>query len=87
MAGTAKGSAVSVTVTLGTGVGAGIVIHDKIYHGFNQINPELGHTVIMAGGEPCSCGRKGCWEVYATAVSLAGQAWATAQRNPHSLSA
>ena len=69
-AGAAKGSRISVMVTLGTGVGGGIVIDGKVYSGFNQAGGELGHMVIRHNGRPCSCGRLGCWEAYSSATAL-----------------
>lgn len=68
--GAAKGSHSSVMITLGTGVGGGIVIGDKVYSGFNHAGAELGHVVIKHNGRPCSCGRKGCWEAYSSATGL-----------------
>ncbi len=68
--GAAKGSGSSIMITLGTGVGGGIVIDDKIYSGFNYAGAELGHIVIVCGGRQCSCGRKGCWEAYSSATAL-----------------
>jgi glucokinase len=70
VAGAAKGVANSVMITLGTGVGGGIIIDGKIYSGFNHAGGELGHTVIEKGGRPCSCGRRGCWEAYSSATGL-----------------
>ena len=70
IAGAAKGTANSVMITLGTGVGGGIVINNQVYSGFNGAGAELGHMVIVADGEPCSCGRKGCWEAYSSATAL-----------------
>ncbi|MCL2408078.1 MAG: ROK family protein [Oscillospiraceae bacterium] len=70
IAGAAKGSDFSVTITLGTGVGGGIILGKKIISGAYGGGGELGHTVICFDGEPCSCGRKGCWEVYASATAL-----------------
>lgn len=69
-AGAAKGSRNAVMITLGTGVGGGIVIDGKIYSGFNHAAGELGHIVIEHNGRPCSCGRKGCWEAYSSATAL-----------------
>jgi glucokinase len=63
-AGAAKGSKNSVMITLGTGVGGGIIIDNKIFTGFNYAGGELGHIVIEVDGAQCSCGRKGCWEAY-----------------------
>lgn len=68
--GAAKGYANSVMITLGTGLGGGIIIDDKIYSGFNYAGAELGHMVIEVDGLPCSCGRKGCWEAYSSATGL-----------------
>lgn len=73
MAGATKGVDDSIAITLGTGVGGGIVVNGKLYSGFNFIGGELGHTVIAVDGEPCSCGRKGCWEAYASATALIRQ--------------
>ena len=70
VAGAAKGSRNSIMITLGTGVGGGIVIDNKVYSGFNFAGAELGHIVISAGGKPCSCGRNGCWEAYSSATAL-----------------
>ena len=70
LAGAAKGTSNSVMITLGTGVGGGIVINKKIYVGANGAAGELGHTVIEFGGRLCSCGRRGCWEAYSSATGL-----------------
>jgi len=85
VAGAAKGANTSVTITLGTGIGGGVVIDGKIYSGFNYAGGELGHTVLMMDGEPCTCGRKGCWEAYASATALIRQARKAAEANPDSL--
>ena len=63
LAGSAKGSGSSVMITLGTGVGGGVILDGKILSGFNGVAGELGHMVIEVGGVPCNCGRRGCWEV------------------------
>ncbi|MBR5312624.1 MAG: ROK family protein [Clostridia bacterium] len=70
MAGVAKGAPYSVMITLGTGLGGGIVINGKVYSGFNFAGAELGHIVIEKDGRQCSCGRKGCWEAYSSATGL-----------------
>ena len=70
MAGAAKGSKDSVTITLGTGVGGGMVVNGKIYSGFNNKGGEFGHIVIERDGWECSCGRRGCWEAYASVTGL-----------------
>jgi glucokinase len=70
VAGAAKGASSSVMITLGTGVGGGIIIDNKVYSGFNGAGGELGHIVIVKDGEQCSCGRRGCWEAYSSATAL-----------------
>ncbi len=70
MAGVAKGAQYSVMITLGTGLGGGIVIDGKVYSGFNFAGAELGHIVIEKDGRQCTCGRKGCWETYSSATGL-----------------
>ena len=70
LAGAGKGYKDVVVVTLGTGVGGGIIIDGKIYTGFNFCGAELGHTVIQYGGRQCGCGRKGCFEAYSSATAL-----------------
>lgn len=68
--GASKNCKNSIMITLGTGVGGGIVIDGKIYSGFNFSGAELGHTVIEYNGRPCTCGRRGCWEAYSSATGL-----------------
>jgi glucokinase len=70
VAGAAKGYSNNIMITLGTGVGGGIIIDNKIYSGFNCAGGELGHIVIETDGVPCSCGRRGCWEAYSSATAL-----------------
>ncbi len=72
-AGAAKGADSCICITLGTGVGGGVIINGEVFSGANFAGTELGHTVINVGGEPCSCGRKGCWEAYASATALVRQ--------------
>ena len=60
----------TVMITLGTGVGGGIIIDGKLFEGNRSAGAELGHSVIVAGGEQCTCGRKGCLEAYASATAL-----------------
>ncbi len=69
-AGAARGTKNSVMITLGTGVGGGIIIDGKVYMGSNCAAGELGHIVIEKNGYPCTCGRKGCWEAYSSATGL-----------------
>ena len=70
MAGALKDAKVAMAITLGTGVGGGVIIDGKIFSGSNFAGAELGHTVIVADGWPCTCGRLGCWEAYASATGL-----------------
>ena len=70
LAGSAKGASSAIMITLGTGVGGGIVIDGKIYSGFNHAGAELGHIVIEHNGRPCTCGRNGCFEAYSSATGL-----------------
>lgn len=63
-----------VLITLGTGVGGGVIIDGRLLRGFNCAGGELGHIVINAdGSEVCSCGLKGCWEAYASVTALIRQ--------------
>ena len=59
-----------IMLTLGTGVGGGIIINGKLYEGNQGKGAELGHSVIVVDGEQCTCGRKGCLETYASATAL-----------------
>ncbi len=70
VAGAAKGARNAVCITLGTGVGGGIIVDGKIYSGSNFAGAEIGHTVIEVDGAQCSCGRKGCFEAYSSATGL-----------------
>lgn len=59
-----------ILLTLGTGVGGGIIIDGKVYSGNRGAGAELGHSVIEMGGERCTCGRRGCLEAYASATAI-----------------
>ena len=85
VAGAGKGAKDSVTITLGTGVGAGVIVNGRIFSGFNQAGSEFGHTVLVSGGVQCGCGRKGCFEQYASASALARMTMEAAEANPDSL--
>jgi glucokinase-like ROK family protein len=85
VAGAAIGCKNMVLITLGTGVGGGIIIDGKIYAGMRSAGAELGHTLLVLDGEPCSCGRRGCWETYASATALIRQAEKAAAEHPESL--
>ncbi len=73
LGGSARGSDSMVMITLGTGVGGGIILNGKIFEGINYAAGELGHMVIKADGKYCNCGRRGCFEVYASATALVEQ--------------
>ena len=85
VAGCGSGVKSFIAVTLGTGVGSGIIIDGKIYRGSNFCGGEMGHMVINVDGIPCNCGRKGCWEKYASATALVSQAVEAMEGNKDSL--
>jgi len=70
IAGGARGARDVVLITLGTGVGGGIIVGGRLITGISGAAGEIGHIVIMAGGRQCGCGRQGCWESYASATGL-----------------
>ncbi len=74
-----------IFITLGTGVGGGIVLGGKLYEGLGGAGAELGHMVISMGGEPCTCGNRGCLEAYASTTALVKQAKAYMTAHPDSM--
>lgn len=84
-AGAARGKDSIVLVTLGTGVGSGIVLGGRIYSGLRGNGAEMGHMMLQLDGAPCFCGRRGCWDAYASATALIRQARESAQAHPDSL--
>ena len=74
-----------IMLTLGTGVGGGIIIDGKLYEGNEGKGGELGHIVVQIDGEPCSCGRKGCLEAYASATALIRETKKEMYKNKRSL--
>ncbi|MBO4495943.1 MAG: ROK family protein [Clostridiales bacterium] len=84
VSGAAKDAADSVAITIGTGIGCGVIINNTIFSGFNQAGSEFGHTVLVTGGQQCSCGRKGCFEAYCSASALARMTGEAAEANPTS---
>ena len=84
-AGCGNGSKNFVAVTLGTGVGSGIIVDGKIVTGVNFAGGECGHMVIMVDGEACTCGRRGCWEAYASATALIRQTKEAMEKYPDSV--
>ena len=84
VAGVSKNCKNVLTITLGTGIGSGIIINGKIYEGFGSAG-EAGHLIIVHGGKKCPCGQRGCWERYASASVLIEEAEKSAKNNPESI--
>lgn len=82
--GAGEGYSNSVLITLGTGVGGGIVIDGKLFEGNKKAGAEIGHMVIKQGGRRCSCGRWGCFEAYCSARSLTKMTKEEMKKNPSS---
>ncbi len=74
----------SILVTLGTGVGGGIVLDGKLFEGKNSAGAEIGHITVRAKGKPCTCGRRGCLEAYASASALERRTQEAIEKNPES---
>lgn len=74
LCGAGQGARDIVLLTLGTGVGSGIIIDGKILHGRHEIGGEIGHMIVDPGGEQCGCGQRGCLERYCSATNLADYA-------------
>lgn len=85
VAGAAVGCQDMVLITLGTGVGSGIISRGKILSGLRGGAGEAGHMLLVLDGEPCTCGRRGCWEAYSSATALIRQARQAAAEHPESL--
>lgn len=85
LVGAGRGCASLLVITLGTGVGGGVVLDGKMLTGFTGAASELGHMVIHAGGEPCTCGRRGCFEAYASATALIRETKRAMAAQPESL--
>lgn len=77
----------AILLTLGTGIGGGIFVNGQLYVGNEGKGAEIGHMVIVAGGIPCPCGRKGCFETYASATALTREAKKAVEAHPESLMA
>ena len=84
LAGSGAGASHMVMLTLGTGVGGGVVIDGALFTGAWGKGAELGHTLICKDGEPCTCGRKGCLEAYASATALIRQTKEAMKTHPES---
>ncbi|MBQ6117632.1 MAG: ROK family protein [Clostridia bacterium] len=85
VAGCGKGVKDFIMITLGTGVGSGIIVNGKLVTGLNYAAGEMGHTVIVYNGEQCNCGRRGCWERYSSATALITQTKDAMRKNSSSI--
>ena len=84
VAGAGNGADSFVMITLGTGVGGGIIEKGKILDGFNGAGAEIGHFLLYPGKRPCGCGKKGCFEAYCSASGLIEDTKEALRRNPAS---
>lgn len=85
LAGAARGKDSVVMLTLGTGVGGGIILGGKLFMGGDGMGVELGHTPLVHGGVPCTCGIDGCLEAYASVTALIRQTREAMEKHPESL--
>ena len=85
MAGISANTSSSVFITIGTGIGSGIILNGKVWKGFHGIGGELGHVIMDLDGEPCSCGNHGCLERYCSATAIIRMGCEAAKANPASL--
>jgi len=81
--GAGREAAHMVLLTLGTGIGSGIVVDGEVLHGSHGIGAELGHMLVDPGGEPCGCGQRGCLERYSSATNLALRAQRRIEQQNH----
>ena len=79
--GAGRGSSVMVCITLGTGIGGGLVINGQLFRGTYGMAGEWGHMIAVPGGHWCECGNRGCWEQYASGNALVREARALARTN------
>ena len=99
VAGISAGTSSSVFMTLGTGIGSGIILNGRIWSGAHGIGGELGHTIMDLEGVPCTCGNRGCLERYCSATAIIRMAreviswhpdsaiWAACEGNPEKINA
>lgn len=85
IAGVSAGTRASVFLTLGTGVGGGIVLGGRPYSGVHGIGSEIGHMILQMDGEPCTCGNEGCFERYASATAIIREARRAVKKDPQSM--
>ena len=82
VSGVSAGIKNSIFITLGTGVGGGIIMNGKVFSGSNGVGSEIGHMITVAGGEMCTCGNRGCWERYASATAIIREGRRMAETKP-----
>jgi glucokinase len=82
--GAGRGSRHLLLVTVGTGIGGGIVTDGRIYRGAHGFSAEIGHIIVEPGGPPCGCGNQGCWEQVASGLAIQRAGQEAAERYPHS---
>ena len=85
VAGVSAGTSSSVFVTIGTGIGSGIILNGRIWSGFHGVGGELGHTIFDLDGVPCTCGNRGCLERYCSATALIRMGREAVSLHPESL--
>lgn len=85
VAGAAAGTQSSVLVTLGTGVGGGVILDGRPFVGCHGVATEIGHLIVKMDGILCSCGNRGCWERYASATALIREGRELAQKQPEGM--
>ena len=85
VAGVSKGTSSSVFITIGTGIGSGIIIGGRIWNGFHGIGGELGHVILDLNGVPCTCGNRGCLERYCSATALIRMGREAVEAHPESM--
>lgn len=83
--GAGKDYPTTIMITLGTGVGGGVVLNGELYEGNQGKGTELGHITLILGGRECGCGRKGCFEQYASATALINDSIDMMRKHPESL--
>jgi glucokinase len=82
--GAGRGSRHMLMITVGTGIGGGIVFDGRLYRGAHGFAAEVGHVVVAPGGPPCGCGNRGCWEQVASGMAITREARRAVTRHPHS---
>lgn len=78
--GAGRGHRDQLMVAVGTGIGGGVILDDRLMRGSHGVAAEIGHITLVVDGRPCECGRRGCWEEYASGSSLVADARAAAAR-------